>query len=137
MVSQTEARGLSTLPWPEIPLLSASKQHGVQGGKFTDPSYIQSTDPGAVELEGRENQSLTHWELPGHLLRSCLSVRSTLLWAALGEPAPDISLWPGLSSAMTLMYESHKSPQVQGPAQPKDWQVLDSCSSTVLRGACT
>lgn len=136
MVSRTEAHGLLTLPWPEIPLLSTSKQHGVQGGKFTDPSYIQSTDPGAVELEGRENQSFTHWELPGRLLHSFLSARGTKcsgqLWESMLLTSPR---GLGCLSAVTLVYESHKSPQVQGPAQPKDWQVLDSCSSPVLRGA--
>lgn len=83
-------------PWPEIPLLSTSKQHGVQGGKFTDPSHIQSTDPGAVELEGKTSRLLT-----GSCLVTCSAVseceRHKVLRVALGKHAPAVSLWPGLS----------------------------------------
>lgn len=66
VASRAEACRLSTLPWPEIPLLSTSKQHGVQGGKFTDPSYIQSTNPGTVELEGKASHLLS-----GNCLVTC------------------------------------------------------------------
>lgn len=98
---------LSTLPWPEIPLLSTSKQHGVQGGKFTDPSYIQSTNPGTVELEGKASYLLT-----GNCLVTCSTcVCVSEVQKCLGERHPAGSLWPGcLSATIVGISESQEPP---------------------------
>lgn len=41
------------LPGPEIPFLSASKQHGAQWGALPEPSDVKCSDPGTVELKGQ------------------------------------------------------------------------------------
>ena len=51
------ARPPPALPWPEVPLLSASKQHRVQRGVLTKPSDVERSDPGAVELKGKASHS--------------------------------------------------------------------------------
>lgn len=108
MASWTEAHGLSTLPWPEILLLSTAKQHGVQGGKFTDPSYIQSTDPGAVELEGKTSRLLTQscWQ-PAPFVSEC--ERHKVLPEALGSVLLLLRCGLGCLFAMTLVWEVHRA----------------------------
>ena len=51
------ARPPPALPWPEVPLLSTSKQHRVQRGVLTKPSDVERSDPGAVELKGKASHS--------------------------------------------------------------------------------
>uniref|UniRef100_A0A480HB23 Selenocysteine lyase isoform X1 n=1 Tax=Sus scrofa TaxID=9823 RepID=A0A480HB23_PIG len=50
-------------PWPEIPLLSTSKQHGVQRGELPEPSDVQCSDPGAIELVAHDGQEV-HAQVP-------------------------------------------------------------------------
>lgn len=42
----------------------------------------------------------------------------------------------GCLSASTLVFGSHKGPRCRAGPQPEDGQVLDSCSSPVLREPC-
>lgn len=51
------ARPPPALPWPEVPLLSASKQHWVERGVLTKPSDVERSDPGAIELKGKASHS--------------------------------------------------------------------------------
>ena len=55
------------LPWPEVPLLSASKQHRIQRGVLTEPSDVERANPGAVELQGKASH-LSNKNLQGLLL---------------------------------------------------------------------
>lgn len=45
-------RGIPALPWPEAPLLSTAEQHRVQRRERAQPSDVQRSDPGAIELKG-------------------------------------------------------------------------------------
>lgn len=47
------------LPWPEVPLLSSSKQHRIQRCSGSGAVHIQSTDPRPVELETSQNLSIS------------------------------------------------------------------------------
>lgn len=51
--SQTSPCWRAALPRPEIPLLSAAEQHGVQRGERAQPAHVERSDPGAVELKGK------------------------------------------------------------------------------------
>ena len=53
VASGQTARSSPALPWPEVPLLSASKQHRVQRGVLTEPSDVERANPGAIELQGK------------------------------------------------------------------------------------
>lgn len=49
----------SSLPWPEIPLLSTSEQHRVQRDELTKPSDVECSNPGTIELKGQASHSFS------------------------------------------------------------------------------
>lgn len=113
-----------TLPWPEIPLLSTSEQHRVQRGEVTEPSNIQCTNPGAIELEGKVR----------HLLQGSLQQAGLHTSQVPRVQIAEASIWSwgGMGPQAMLSVTAPDIPRARQSPGPRQGQLLDSVPSSVV-----